>query len=233
MRILIIEDNRDLAANLLDFMEERGHAADIAGDGLTGLHLATVNDYDAIVLDLMLPGMDGITLCRKLRDEARKTTPVLILTARDSLDDKIVGLESGADDYVVKPFALREVEARLKALARRAQTQGMQPRLQVGDLVFDTDTVKIARGERSIELPPIALKLLETLMRHSPRVLNRSELEHAIWGDTPPDSDALRAHMHLLRGAIDGEGEIPLIRTVRGVGYQLAEPDAAQSPPAP
>jgi DNA-binding response OmpR family regulator len=227
MRILIIEDNRDLAANLLDFMEDRGHTADIAGDGLTGLHLATVNDYDAIVLDLMLPGMDGITLCRKLRDEARKTTPVLILTARDSLDDKIVGLESGADDYVVKPFALRELEARLKALARRAQSQGMQPRLQVGNLVFDTDTVKIMRGERAIELPPIALKLLETLMRHSPRVLNRSELEHAIWGDTPPDSDALRAHMHLLRGAIDGAGEPPLIRTVRGVGYQLAEPDAA------
>ena len=226
MRILIIEDNRDLAANLLDFMEDHGHAADVAGDGLTGLHLATINDYDAIVLDLMLPGMDGITLCRKLRDEARKTTPILILTARDSLDDKIVGLESGADDYVVKPFALREVEARLKALARRAQNQGMQPRLQVADLVYDTDTVKIMRGERAIELPPIALKLLETLMRHSPRVLNRSDLEHAIWGDTPPDSDALRAHMHLLRGAIDGEGEAPLIRTVRGVGYQLAEQDA-------
>jgi DNA-binding response OmpR family regulator len=117
MRILIIEDNRDLAANLVDYMEERGHAADVAGDGLTGLHLATVNDYDAIVLDLMLPGMDGITLCRKLRDDARKTTPVLILTARDSLDDKIVGLESGADDYVAKPFALREVETRLHALA--------------------------------------------------------------------------------------------------------------------
>lgn len=227
MRILIIEDNRDLAANLLDFMEDHGHTADAAGDGLTGLHLAAVNDYDAIVLDLMLPGMDGITLCRKLRDEARKSTPILIVTARDSLDDKIVGLESGADDYVVKPFALREVEARLKALARRAQSQGMQPRLQVGDLVFDTDTVKIARGERAIELPPIALKLLDTLMRHSPRVLNRSELEHAIWGDTPPDSDSLRAHMHLLRGAIDGEGETPLIRTVRGVGYQLAAPDAA------
>lgn len=226
MRILIIEDNRDLAANLLDFLAERGHAADVAGDGLTGLHLATVNNYDAIILDRMLPGLDGITLCRKLRDEARKTTPVLIATARDALDDKIVGLESGADDYVVKPFALREIEARLKALARRAQNQGMQPRLQVGDLVFDTDTIKITRGERAIQLPPIALKLLETLMRHSPRVLNRSELEHAVWGDTPPDSDALRAHMHLLRGAVDGKEETPLIRTVRGVGYQLAAPDA-------
>jgi len=226
MRILIIEDNRDLAANMIDFMQDRGHAVDAAGDGLTGLHLATVNDYDAILLDLMLPGMDGITLCRKLRDDARKTTPVLMLTARDALDDKIVGLESGADDYVVKPFALREVEARLKALARRAQSHGLQTRLRVGNLAFDTRTMKITRGERAIPLPPIPLKLLETLMRHSPRVLNRAELEHAIWGDTPPDSDALRAHMHLLRAAVDAEGETPLIRTVRGIGYQLAEQDA-------
>ncbi len=225
MRLLVIEDNRDLAANLIDFMEDRGHAVDVAGDGLTGLHLATVNDYDAILLDLMLPGMDGITLCRKLRDDARKTTPVLILTARDALDDKIVGLESGADDYVVKPFALREVEARLKALARRAQSQGLQTRLQVGKLVFDTTIMKIARGERAIELPPIPLRLLETLMRQSPKVVERAELEHAVWGDSPPDSDALRAHMHVLRSAVDAEDEAPLIRTVRGIGYQIAEQD--------
>ncbi|MCL6555510.1 MAG: response regulator transcription factor [Burkholderiales bacterium] len=233
MRLLIIEDNPDLAANLLEFLADRGHTVDVAGDGLTGLHLATVNDYDAIVLDLMLPGMDGITLCRKLREEAQKTTPVLIVTARDALDDKIVGLESGADDYVVKPFALREVEARLKALARRAQGQGLRTRLQVGDLSFDTDTLKISRGQRAIQLPPIPLRLLETLMRHSPRVLSRSELEHAIWGDTPPDSDALRAHMHLLRRAIDAPGERPLLHTVRGLGYQLAEEDAASSAPSP
>lgn len=226
MRLLVIEDNRDLAANLVDFMEDRGHAVDVAGDGLTGLHLATVNDYDAILLDLMLPGMDGITLCRKLRDDARKTTPVLILTARDALDDKIVGLESGADDYVVKPFALREVEARLKALARRAQSHGLQTRLQVGNLVFDTNIMKVARGERTIELPPIPLRLLETLMRQSPKVIDRNELEHAVWGDSPPDSDALRAHMHVLRSTIDAEGETPLIRTVRGIGYQIAEQDA-------
>jgi DNA-binding response OmpR family regulator len=233
MRLLIIEDNPDLAANLLEFLADRGHTVDVAGDGLTGLHLATVNDYDAIVLDLMLPGMDGITLCRKLREEAQKTTPVLIVTARDALDDKIVGLESGADDYVVKPFALREVEARLKALARRAQSQGLRTRLQVGDLSFDTDTLKISRGQRAIQLPPIPLRLLETLMRHSPRVLSRSELEHAIWGDTPPDSDALRAHMHLLRRAIDAPGERPLLHTVRGLGYQLAEEDATSSAPSP
>ncbi len=227
MRLLIIEDNRDLAASLAEFMADRGHATDVAGDGLTGLHLATINDYDAIVLDLMLPGMDGVTLCQRLRQEARKTTPVLILTARDALEDKIAGLEAGADDYVVKPFALREVEARLRALVRRAQSHGLQARLQVQDLVFDTATLRINRGSRAIQLPPIPMKLLETLMRQSPRVVSRSELEHAVWGDTPPDSDALRAHMHVLRCAIEAEGEPPLLRTVRGVGYQIAPADAA------
>lgn len=226
MRLLIIEDNRDLAASVAEFMDDRGHTVDIAADGLTGLHLATVNDYDAIILDLMLPGMDGVTLCRRLREEARRTTPILILTARDTLEDKIAGLEAGADDYVVKPFALREVEARLKALVRRAQSQGREALLRVGDLVFDTGTLRISRGRRTIQLAPIPMKLLETLMRHSPRVVTRSELEHAVWGDSPPDSDALRAHMHVLRSAIEGEGEAPLLRTVRGIGYQLASPDA-------
>ncbi|MDR3394981.1 MAG: response regulator, partial [Parasulfuritortus sp.] len=124
MRLLIIEDNRDIAANLMDFLEVRGHVVDMAGDGVGGLHLALTHDYDAIVLDLMLPGMDGLTLCRKLRSEVERHTPVLMLTARDSLDDKIQGLEAGADDYVVKPFALREVETRLRTIARRVLPQG-------------------------------------------------------------------------------------------------------------
>ena len=225
MRILVIEDNHDIAANLFDFFETKGHAVDLAGDGLTGLHLATVNTYDAIVLDIMLPGLDGFTLCRKLRQEARLATPVLMLTARDSLDDKIAGLESGADDYVVKPFALREVETRLRALARRAQGELGPVVLKAADLAFDTGTYRVTRNGRLIELPPIPLKLLETLMRQSPRAVPRRELEHAIWGDTPPDSDALRAHMHILRAALDGAGEAPLIHTLRGIGYRLALDD--------
>ncbi len=225
MRILVIEDNHDIAANLFDFFEAKGHAVDLAGDGLTGLHLATVNSYDAIVLDIMLPGLDGFTLCRKLRQEARLATPVLMLTARDSLDDKIAGLESGADDYVVKPFALREVETRLRALARRAQGELGPVVLKAADLAFDTGTYRVTRNGRAIELPPISLKLLETLMRQSPRAVPRRELEHAIWGDTPPDSDALRAHMHILRAALDGAGEAPLIHTLRGIGYRLAADD--------
>lgn len=225
MRILIVEDNPDIAANLFDFLEAKGHVLDLATDGLTGLHLAVTNTFDAIVLDIMLPGMDGFTLCRKLRQEARLVTPVLMLTARDSLDDKIAGLESGADDYVVKPFAMREVETRLRALTRRAQRAFGETVLRVGDLSFDTGTYLIRRGERLIELPPIPMKLLETLMRHSPHAVSRAELERAVWGDSPPDSDALRAHMHLLRAAVDVPDEAPLIRTLRGIGYRLAADD--------
>lgn len=220
MKILLIEDNHDLALNLFDYFEAKGHAMDLAGDGISGLHFAATNPYDVLILDLMLPGMDGLTLCRLLR-KAGKQTPVLMLTARDSLDDKIAGLEAGADDYVVKPFALREVEARLHALLRRTQTQGASAVLEVGDLSFDPSTLRAARGGRPLELPPIPLKILEMLMRQSPRVIPRAELEDAIWGDSPPDSDALRAHLHILRSAVDRPGERPLIKTIRGIGYQI------------
>jgi DNA-binding response OmpR family regulator len=222
MNILLIEDNRDLALNMFDYFEAKGHTLDLAGDGISGLHLAASNQYDVIILDLMLPGIDGLTICRRLR-EAGKHVPVLMLTARDSLDDKIAGLEAGADDYVVKPFALREVEARLRALVRRAQVREGPSMLQVGDLSFDPATLKVMRGERAIELPPIPLRILEMLMKHSPRVLPREELERGIWGDSPPDSDALRAHLHILRSAIDKLSVRPLVKTLRGIGYQISD----------
>jgi len=226
MHILIIEDNPDLAANVCDFLEAKGHSADAAGDGITGLHLAVSHDYDAIVLDVMLPGMDGFTLCRRLREEARRATPVLMLTALDALDDRVTGLENGADDYVVKPFALRELEARLKALTRRARGATARGLLRVADLEFDPETLGIRRGARVIELPPIPMQVLETLMRASPRVVKRDELERILWGDQPPDSDALRSHLHILRAAVEGPGEPPLIHTLRGIGYRIAAPDA-------
>ena len=222
MNILLVEDNRDLATNLFDYFEAKGHTMDLAGDGISGLHFAASNQYDVIILDLMLPGIDGFTLCRRLR-EAGKMTPILMLTARDSLDDKIAGLEAGADDYVVKPFSMREVDARLHALVRRAQVRESGSILQVGDLTFDTGTFKIMRGARSIELPPVPLKLLEILMRQSPRVVPRDEIETAIWGDSPPDSDALRAHLYILRSAIDRQADKPLIKTLRGIGYQISD----------
>lgn len=221
MKILLIEDSRDLATNIYDYFEARGHAVDIAENGISGLHFASVQQYDVLLLDLMLPGMDGLTLCKRLR-EAGKNLPILMLTARDSLNDKIAGLEAGADDYVVKPFALREVEARLHSLVRRAQIRVGMSILKVGDLTFNTGTLKVTRGERSIDLPPIPLKLLELLMRQSPRVLSREEVERAIWGDAPPDSDALCAHLHILRNAVDQKPDRPLIKTLRGIGYQLS-----------
>jgi DNA-binding response OmpR family regulator len=226
LHVLVIEDNPDLAANVCDFLEAKGHVVDVAGDGLTGLHLAVTRDFDAIVLDIVLPGMDGLTLCRKFREEARRSTPVLMLTARDALDDRVAGLECGADDYVLKPFALRELEARLKALVRRSSAALTPSVLRVADLEYDPALVRVRRGGRVISLPPIPLKLLETLMRAAPRVVRRDELERAVWGDAPPDSDALRAHMHTLRAAVDGAGEPALLHTLRGVGYRIMAPDA-------
>jgi DNA-binding response OmpR family regulator len=226
MRVLIIEDNRDLASNMFDFLETKGHVVDAAGDGITGMHLALVNEYDVIVLDLMLPGMDGITLCRKLREEGGKDTPVLMITARDSLEDKIAGLEAGADDYLVKPAELREVELRLRVLFRRGgdHTQ-KQKKLTVEDLTLDPFTCSVKRGTKAIELPPIPYRILEILMSRSPQVVNREDIEHIVWGEGRPDSDSLRAHVHLLRELIDKPFEKKLLRTMRGFGYQLVSPD--------
>jgi DNA-binding response OmpR family regulator len=227
LKILVVEDNPDLAANLVDYLTAKGHLVDAAGDGIAGLHLAGSQGFDVILLDLILPGMDGITLCRRLREELGKATPILMLTAKDTLDDKVAGLEAGADDYLVKPFALREVAARIVALARRAQASVAQGVLRVADLCFDTATLRVSRGGRAITLPPIPLRMLEALMRASPRVLGREEMERAIWRDAPPDSDALRSHLHLLRTAIDKPFHPPLLRTLRGLGWQIAAPEPA------
>ncbi|MEY3360127.1 MAG: hypothetical protein RI923_1387 [Pseudomonadota bacterium] len=228
MRLLVIEDNRDIAANLGDYLEDRGHTVDYAADGVTGLHLAVVNDFDAIVLDLNLPGIDGIEVCRKLRMEGRKQTPVLMLTARDSLESKLAGFESGADDYLVKPFALQEVEARLQVLARRTKTN-LSRTLGIADLEFNLDTLEVRRGGESIQLNPTALKILQALMEASPSVVTRNELETRVWGEELPDSDSLRVHIHGLRAAIDKPFPTPLIQTRHGIGYRIVDPDAVQA----
>jgi len=229
MRILVIEDNSDIAANLGDYLEDRGHSVDFAADGVTGLHLAVVNDFDAIVLDLNLPGMDGLEVCRKLRQEARKQTPVLMLTARDALEQKVAGFESGADDYLVKPFALQEVDVRLSALARRGKTPG--PRvLKVADLEYNLDTLEVVRQGKSVQLNPTALKILQCLMESAPAVVTRQELETRVWGEELPDSDSLRVHIHGLRAAVDKPFDRPLIHTRHGIGYRLADPDAVSAP---
>jgi DNA-binding response OmpR family regulator len=229
MRVLIIEDNPDIAANLGDYLEDHGHTVDFAGDGVTGLHLAVVNDFDSIVLDLALPGMDGLEVCRKLRLEAGKDTPVLMLTARDRLEDKLAGFDTGADDYLVKPFELQEVEARLKVLAARGRRRSRRE-LKVADLVFNLDTLSVRRGGKEIYLNPIGLKLLQCLMEASPNVVSRADLELEVWGEEMPDSDSLRVHIHSLRSAIDKPFASNMIQTRHGIGYRLVDPDAVSSP---
>lgn len=227
MYILVIEDNPDLVANLYDFLEPQGYVVDAAYDAHSGLRFAREKDYDAIILDLTLPGLDGLEVCSRLRDTGIDT-PVIVLTARDTLEDKLEGFASGADDYLVKPFAMQELDARLRALVKRARGEQSRERLQVADLVFDPATLKVTRADTAITLAPIPLKILELLMRQSPRVVPRREIERRIWGNVRPDSDALRAHISVLRAAIDRPFGKALLRTVHGIGYQLAEPDEVQ-----
>lgn len=223
VNILIIEDNHDIAANIADFLEPAGHCLDFAVDGREGLALAADGAFDVIVLDLMLPGgMDGIQVCRRLRQDLHLTTPVLMLTARDQLDDKLAGFDAGTDDYLVKPFSVRELEARLVALARRRE-EVTGHRLIVGDLVLDTDTLQAERQGHRLDINPIQRKLLTHLMKQSHRVVRRAELEQLIWGESPPDTDILRTHIYALRRIIDRPFEKPLLHTVHGIGYRLSD----------
>ncbi len=224
MKILVIEDNTDIAANIVDYFEDKGHIVDYAADGITGLHFAVTNDFDVIVLDLMLPGMDGLDVCKKLRKEAGKTTPVLMLTARDSLEQTLKGFEFGADDYMVKPFALQELEARVTVLSNR-RSNAAEKVLIVADLVYDTNTLEVKRAGKSLEMNPTGLKLLKRLMQASPWVVPRQELELKVWGEEMPDSDSLRVHIHGLRATIDKPFDKKLIHTRHGVGYRIADLD--------
>jgi DNA-binding response OmpR family regulator len=224
--ILLVEDNRGIAEMVGEFLERRGFSVDYASDGVTGLHLAVTNSYDVVVLDLMLPGMDGLDLCRKLRHDAKKSTPVLMLTARDTLDDKLVGLDAGADDYLVKPFEIRELEARVRALIRRDRRQVSTEVLRVADLVLDTATLRATRSGRDLVLSPIGIRLLTILMRESPRVVSRRDIEREVWGDLLPDSDTLRSHLYNLRKVIDKPFDKPLLHTIHSAGYRLTDLDA-------
>ena len=222
MRILVIEDNRDILANILDYLELKGFTVDCAQDGLSGMHLALTQPYELIVLDIMLPGMDGYQLCQKLRQEADNNTPIIMLTARDALDDRLKGLHAGADDYLVKPFALSELVARIEAVLRRSSGANKRV-LEVADLRYNLETLEVSRAGQSLKLNPIGLKLLATLMQRSPAVVRREALEEALWGDDIPDSDSLRSHIHQLRQAIDKPFATTLLHTVHGVGFRLAD----------
>jgi len=220
MIILLVEDDQDLAANVGEFLESVGHQVDYAIDGLTARGLCSTNRYDAIVLDVGLPGANGLDVCRWLRTTARRSTPVLMLTARDLETDVLAGFEAGADDYLRKPFSLKELAARLGALARRGRSD--EP-LQVGDLKLDVGSLTVHRAGMKRTLTPSGLRILELLMRSHPAVVSREQLVELLWSGSPPASDAaLRAHVHLLRQAIDLPGLPQLLHTIHGVGYRLA-----------
>ncbi len=221
MRLLVVEDNRNLVANLFDYFEARGYTLDAAPDGITGLHLATTQQYDAVVLDWMLPRMDGREVLRKLREE-HTDVPVIMLTARDELPDKIAGFRAGADDYLTKPFALPELEVRLEALLARASGRGRARVLEVQDLRLDLATLEASRAGKPLHLYPACRKLLEVLMQASPGAVTRERLEYALWGDSPPDGDMLRSHIYELRRSVDGPFATKLIQTLPRVGYRIA-----------
>ncbi len=221
-QLLVIEDNRDIADMVCDYLEGRDYNIDYAADGISGLHLAVSNAYDLIVLDLMLPGLDGLDLLKQFRTQARDATPILILSARDTLQDKIAGLDAGADDYLLKPFEIQELEARIRALIRRNRGQVSPSILRVGDLEFDIGTLEVSRSGKALKLTPIGIKILQILMSASPRVVQRREIEQQIWGDILPDSDTLRSHLYNLRKQVDKPFPVQLIHTIQNSGYKIA-----------
>lgn len=222
LKVLIVEDNHALAANIFDYLEACGHLPDAAPDGSSGLSLAIQNIYDAIVLDWMLPRMDGISVLRKLRQEHGCRIPIIMLTARDQLEGKLLGFEAGADDYLVKPVALPELEIRLRVMVSRARAGVASDRtLQVSDLSYNLDTLEALRGSRTLSLSRSLRSILELLLRESPRPVRRDRLEELIWGEDIPDGDLLRSYMHLLRRAVDLPGEEKLLHTITNTGYRL------------
>ncbi|WP_055005772.1 response regulator transcription factor [Pseudomonas syringae group genomosp. 7] len=222
LHVLVIEDNHSLAANIFDYLEACGHLPDAAPDGYSGLSLATQNRCDAIILDWMLPRMDGMSVLRKLREEYGCVTPIIMLTAKDQIEGKLLGFETGADDYLVKPVALPELEIRLRVLVSRANARATAGRtIRVSDLSYDLDSLQVTRGGRTLNLSGTLRSVLELLMRESPRMVRRDRIEGLIWGQDVPEGDLLRSHMHLLRRAIDQDGEDKLLHTIHGTGYRL------------
>jgi DNA-binding response OmpR family regulator len=219
MRLLLVEDNLDLCASLADSLESQGVVVDFAYDGKTGLELVKDNEYDVLVLDINLPQINGIDLCKKIRDDLNSNTPIIMLTARIDIEDKLASFENGADDYLVKPFEMAELLARLNVLVKRKQARTNV--MKVGDLSFDTKSLAIIREGKPIELNSSCRKILNILMQKSPNVVSRSSLEHELWGDELPNSDILKIHIHNLRQKIDKPFENEYLKTIRGVGYQL------------
>ena len=226
MRILIVEDDQKLARQLKKGMDESGHSASVAFEGQQGLEAAQMNEFDVLVLDVMLPGLDGISIVKRLR-QRRIGTPILLLTARDTPEDIITGLDSGADDYLTKPFSFKVLLARIRALARRRQAD---PRtiMQMADLTLDPATHEVKRAGSTIALSRKEFNMLESLMRNSGRVITRDRLIEAVWGhEREVQSNTLDVFIRQLRAKIEPPGALKLLHTIRGIGYTLREEDVA------
>lgn len=219
MHLLIIEDDRTIAENIYDYLEARGHQCDYADSIAVATALLARTPFDALVLDRNLPDGDGLGLARRLRAEGR-ATPILVLTARDALEDKLLGFEAGGDDYLVKPFALQELEVRLLALARRNAARTADPLLQHGALTFNAATQEVRLQGRPLTLPPKALRLVAELLSQPERVFSRRELEMAVWGHEQESSDNLRSVLHTLRRALGDDAPTQVVN-VHGLGYKL------------
>ncbi len=221
--MLLVEDDPRVARAVERGLVEAGHSVEIVHDGIEGLVRGEAGTHDLIVLDVLLPGMDGIEICRMLRRQGLRT-PILMLTARDAVSDRVRGLDAGADDYLVKPFALEELLARVRALTRRARDGADEDTLRVGDLVLNVARREARRGDRTIELTAKEYSLLAYLMRHAGRALTKEQITDHVWGyDSETTSNVVEIYIHYLRGKVDRGFARPLIRTVRGVGYMIKE----------
>jgi len=224
MRILIVEDDRRLARQLKKGLDEQGHSTTLAFDGIEGLEAAELSEFDVLVLDVMLPGLDGLTIVRRLRQN-RIGTPILLLTARDTPDDVIAGLDAGADDYLTKPFSFKILVARLRALSRRKQVDP-QMLLRIGDLILDPATHEVKRSGLPVSLSRTEFVILEMLMRNAGRVISRTRLIEAVWGsDRDVQSNTLDVFIRQLRTKVEAPGTAKLVHTIRGIGYTVREED--------
>ena len=220
LNVLLVEDQLSIAKNIADYMEAKGHVFDFATNGKQGLTLALAHNYDLILLDLNLPVMDGLEICRQLREKADRHIPILMLTARDSIEDKVTGFGAGADDYLTKPFQLQELEVRCLALSRRHLLQTANT-LTLGPLMIDRTRKQVTRDGQPLALHAMGLKILTILAEAYPQVVSRSQLLQKIWGDEPTESDAMRSHIYQLRNILDKPFAHPLLKTVHGVGFVL------------
>ncbi|GGO81240.1 hypothetical protein GCM10011348_19810 [Marinobacterium nitratireducens] len=222
MKVLVADDDANILAGIADFLEWRGIETDCATNGNQVLELCRQNRYDVLILDVMMPRLDGLSACERLRSEGC-STPILFLTALDTLDDKIRGFRAGADDYLVKPFAMAELVCRVEALSHRISRQKLR-QLSFGPLELDVEQGTATRDGAPLALTPLTFRILKLLVARAPAMVTREELEHELWGSEPPGSDALRSHLYQLRMQLDKPFSQPMLETRRGVGFRLVEP---------